>query len=40
MEKFWQIVNHKHAVLIKIEISKGLLNFTKKKTRHLVIKKD
>ncbi len=28
MEKFWQIVNHKDAVLIKIEISKGLFNFT------------
>lgn len=39
-QNFWQIVNHKDAVLIKIEISKGLAIFTQKKTSHLIKKKD
>lgn len=39
MQKFWQIVNHKDAVLIKIELSKGLVNFTLKNTGHLIEKK-
>lgn len=40
MEKFWDIVNHKDAVLIKIELSKGLINFTKNNTEELVEKKN
>lgn len=40
MQKFWQIVNHEDAVLIKTELSKGLVNFTQNNTKDLVEKKN
>lgn len=33
---FWHIVNHEDAVLIKIELSKALTDFTKTSISHLV----
>ena len=33
---FWEIVNHKDAVQIKFEISKGLAQFTYENTREQV----
>ena len=40
MQKFWQIVNHDDAVLIKTELSKGLVNFTQKNTFKLLEQKN
>lgn len=39
MEKFWQIVNHKDAVQIKIEVSKSLVKFTQDNIRAIIDQK-
>ena len=35
MQKFWALFNHRDAVLLKLEIAKGLAYFTQENTRDL-----
>ena len=39
MEKFWEIVNHKDAVQIKIEVSKSLKQFTENNIKPIIEQK-